>query len=145
MNHRVAGKHLNRSTAHRRALRKNFTVSLLRHERVTTTLAKAKALRPHIEKIITLGKKKDLARVRRAVALLQDKAVVAKLFDELGPRYQDRQGGYVRIMRLPGYRIGDGGDKAIIELVDNKVLEQKLEAAEAEQVQEAEAEATANA
>jgi len=145
MNHRVAGKHLNRSTAHRRALRKNFTVSLLRHERVTTTLAKAKALRPHIEKIITLGKQKDLARVRRAVALLQDKAIVAKLFDELGPRYKDRQGGYVRIMRLPGYRTGDGGDKAIIELVDNKVLEQKLEAARAEQEQEVEAEATANA
>ncbi|MEC7582861.1 MAG: 50S ribosomal protein L17 [Planctomycetota bacterium] len=145
MNHRVAGKHLNRSTAHRRALRKNFTVSLLRHERVTTTLAKAKALRPHIEKIITLGKQKDLARVRRAVALLQDKAIVAKLFDELGPRYRDRQGGYVRIMRLAGYRIGDGGDKAIIELVDNNVLEQKLEAARAEQEQEVEAEATANA
>jgi len=144
MNHRVAGKHLNRSTAHRRALRKNFTVSLLTHERVTTTLARAKALRPHIEKVITLGKKKDLARVRRAIALLQDKAVVAKLFDELGPRYRNRQGGYTRIMRLSGYRTGDGGDRAIIELVDNKVLEQTLQAA-AEQESETEIESAANA
>ena len=145
MNHRVAGKHLNRSTAHRRALRKNFTVSLLTHERVTTTLARAKALRPHIEKVITLGKKKDLARVRRAIALLQDKAVVAKLFDELGPRYRNRQGGYTRIMRLSGYRTGDGGDRAIIELVDNKVLEQTLQAAAAEQESETEIESAANA
>ncbi|MGE3172929.1 MAG: 50S ribosomal protein L17 [Planctomycetota bacterium] len=126
MRHRVAGKSLGRNTAHRRALRMNFTVSLIEHERVVTTLAKAKALRPHIEKIITLGKKKDLSRIRRAMAELQDKAAVRKLFDELGPRYASRPGGYTRIMRLADYRIGDGGTKAIIELVDNKVLERKL-------------------
>lgn len=133
MMHNVAGKRLGRNTAHRRALRMNFTVSLIQHERVVTTLAKAKALRPFVEKIITLGKKKDLARVRRAVGLLQDKDAVKKLFDELGPRYQNRQGGYTRIMRLADYRIGDGGSKAILELVDNKVLERQLGASAAEE------------
>ncbi len=130
MMHNIAGKSLGRNTAHRRALRKNFTVSLIQHERIVTTLAKAKALRSHIEKIITLGKQKNLSNIRRAMGLLQDKAAVKKLFDELGPRYQNRAGGYTRIMRLADYRIGDGGTKAMIELVDNKVLERKLGAAD---------------
>jgi large subunit ribosomal protein L17 len=144
MKHKVAGKHLGRSTAHRRALRKNFTVSVLMHERVTTTLAKAKALRPHVEKVITLGKNRTLSNIRRAASLLQDKEAVRKLFDEIGPRYANRPGGYTRIMRLPDYRIGDGGTKAIFELVDNKVLEQQLEAMEnAEQEVEEEQEANA--
>jgi large subunit ribosomal protein L17 len=112
MMHNIAGKRMQRNTAHRAALRKNFTVSILMHERV--------------------GKRKDLASVRRAVALLQDKTAVAKLFDEIGPRFANRQGGYTRIMRLSGYRPGDGGTRAIIELVDNKVLERKLKAAEAD-------------
>lgn len=132
MMHNVAGKSLQRNSAHRRALRKNMTVSLLMHERVVTTLPKAKALRPFVEKVITLGKKKDLAHIRRAVGLLQDKTAVKKLFDELGPRYQNRQGGYTRILRLSGYRPGDGGSKAILELVDNQVLERQLKSAEAE-------------
>jgi large subunit ribosomal protein L17 len=132
MMHNVAGKSLQRNSAHRAALRKNMTVSLIFHERVITTLPKAKALRPFVEKVITLGKKKDLARVRRAVGLLQDKAAVKKLFDELGPRYQNRQGGYTRIMRLSSYRPGDGGSRAILELVDNKVLEKRMQAADAE-------------
>jgi len=131
MKHNVAGKSLQRNTAHRAALRKNFTVSLLMHERVVTTLPKAKALRPFVEKVITLGKKKDLASIRRAVSLLQDKAAVKKLFDEIGPRFANRRGGYTRIMRLSGYRPGDGGTRAILELVDNKVLEAKMKAAEA--------------
>lgn len=132
MMHNVAGKSLGRNSAHRAALRKNFTVSVIQHERVTTTLAKAKALRPFVEKMITLGKKKNLANIRRAMGLLQSKAAVKKLFDELGPRYAARKGGYVRILRLPGYRIGDGGTKAILELVDNSVLERQLKAAEVE-------------
>jgi len=136
MMHNVAGKSLGRNSAHRRALRMNFTVSLITHERVVTTLAKAKALRPHVEKIITLGKSKNLNSIRRAMGLLQDRAAVKKLFDELGPRYQTRPGGYTRIMRLHDYRIGDGGSKAIIELVDNKVLERKLGAADAAQASE---------
>jgi large subunit ribosomal protein L17 len=131
MKHNVAGKSLQRNTAHRAALRKNFTVSLILHERVVTTLPKAKALRPFVEKVITLGKKKDLASIRRAVGLLQDKAAVKKLFEEIGPRFANRRGGYTRIMRLSGYRPGDGGTRAILELVDNNVLETKMKAAEA--------------
>ncbi len=131
MKHNVAGKSLQRNTAHRAALRKNFTVSLLLHERVVTTLPKAKALRPFVEKVITLGKKKDLASIRRAAGLLQDKAAVKKLFDVIGPRFANRRGGYTRIMRLSGYRPGDGGTRAILELVENNVLETKMKAAEA--------------
>jgi large subunit ribosomal protein L17 len=134
MKHRVAGKSLQRNTAHRAALRKNFTVSVILHERVVTTLPKAKALRPFVEKIITLARSTDektrLHRIRRAVSLLQDKAAVKKLFDEIGPRFATRPGGYTRILRLPDYRIGDGGTKVLFELVDNKVLESKLKAAE---------------
>lgn len=135
MKHRVAGKSLQRNTAHRAALRKNFTVSVILHERVVTTLPKAKALRPFVEKVITLARSTDektrLHRIRRAVSLLQDKAAVKKLFDEIGPRFATRPGGYTRILRLPDYRIGDGGTKVLFELVDNKVLESKLKAAEA--------------
>ncbi|MEY4672936.1 MAG: hypothetical protein RL148_720 [Planctomycetota bacterium] len=134
MRHNVAGKRMQRNTAHRAALRRNFTVSLIQHERVETTLAKAKALRPFVEKMITLGKKKDLHRVRRAISFLQDKDAVKKLFDVLGPRYATRPGGYTRIMRLPGYRVGDGGTKAILELVDNTVLETKRKVREADTV-----------
>ncbi|MBL8749227.1 MAG: 50S ribosomal protein L17 [Planctomycetes bacterium] len=134
MKHNVAGKKLGRNTAHRAALRKNFTVSLIKHERVVTTLEKAKALRPFVEKMITLARSNDaktkLHRVRRAVSMLQDKSAVKKLFDVIGPRFANRQGGYTRILRLADYRIGDGGSKVIFELVDNNVLEQKMKAAE---------------
>jgi large subunit ribosomal protein L17 len=141
MMHNVAGKSLGRNTAHRAALRKNLTVSLILHERVVTTLPKAKALRPHVEKVITIGKNKTLANIRRATALLQDKEAVKKLFDVLGPRYANRAGGYTRIMRMGDYRIGDGGSKAVFELVDNNVLERKL-SAESTETAEAPAEAT---
>ncbi len=132
MRHRLAGKRLGRSTSHRRAMRRNFICSVIKHERVVTTLERAKAMRRSVEKVITLGKQKDLARIRRAIALLGDKEVVRKLFDELGPRYKDRPGGYTRTVRLSGYRIGDGGSKAIFELVDNNVLENQLAQAAAE-------------
>jgi large subunit ribosomal protein L17 len=132
MRHRVVGKRLGRSTTHRRAMRRNFICSVIKHERVVTTLERAKAMRRSVEKMITLGKQKDLARIRRAMALLGDKQVVRKLFDELGPRYKDRPGGYTRTLRLSGYRIGDGGSKAIFELVDNSVLENELAQAAAE-------------
>lgn len=134
MKHKIAGKSLNRNTAHRKALRMNFACSVIKHERVVTTLAKAKALRPFVEKMITLAKKDDpetrLHRIRRAASYLQDKTVVKKLFDEIGPRFANRPGGYTRILRLPDHRIGDGSTKAILELVDNNVLEQKIKAAE---------------
>ncbi|MDO8348613.1 MAG: 50S ribosomal protein L17 [Planctomycetota bacterium] len=140
MMHRVAGKSLGRNTAHRAALRKNFTVSVLMHERVITTLPKAKALRPFVEKMITLARSSDpktrLHRIRRAVSFLQDKTAVKKLFDEIGPRFANRPGGYTRILRLPDYRIGDGGTKVVFELVDNKVLESKIKAAETAKVGE---------
>lgn len=126
MRHRVAGKKLGRSPSHRAALRRNFICSVIKHERVVTTLEKAKGLRRSVEKMITLGKRKDLHRFRRALTMLQDKEATRKLFDELGPRYESRPGGYTRIIRLAGYRIGDGGSKAILELVDNKVLEEQL-------------------
>ena len=135
MRHRVAGKKLGRNTAHRAALRKNFTVSLITHERVVTTLPKAKALRPFVEKLITLARSTDqktrLHRIRRAVSVLQDKTAVKKLFEVIGPRFANRPGGYTRILRLPDYRIGDGGTKCVFELVENNVLERKLQEAEA--------------
>lgn len=136
MKHKVAGKHLNRNSAHRKALRMNFAVSVIKHERVTTTLAKAKALRPFVEKMITLAKKGDdsdrLHRIRTAVSYLQDKTAVKKLFDEIAPRFANRAGGYTRILRLADHRIGDGSDRAIFELVDNNVLEQQIKKAEEE-------------
>lgn len=136
MKHKVAGKHLNRNSAHRKALRMNFAVSVIKHERVTTTLAKAKALRPFVEKMITLAKKGDdsdrLHRIRTAVSYLQDKTAVKKLFDEIAPRFANRAGGYTRILRLPDHRVGDGSDRAIFELVDNNVLEQQIQKSEEE-------------
>jgi len=136
MKHKVAGKSLNRNSAHRKALRMNFCVSVIKHERVTTTLAKAKALRPFVEKMITLAKKGDdsdrLHRIRTAISYLQDKSAVKKLFDEIAPRFANRAGGYTRVLRLADHRIGDGSDRAIFELVDNNVLEQQIKKAEEE-------------
>jgi large subunit ribosomal protein L17 len=151
MMHNVAGKRLGRNTAHRAALRKNFTVSVIRHERVVTTLTKAKALRPFVEKVITLARSNDpktrLHRIRQAVSLLQDKDMVKKLFDVIGPRFANRAGGYTRILRMADYRIGDGGSKVVFELVENDVLERKMKAAEegaANVTPDAEAEAGAS-
>lgn len=133
MRHRIAGRKLSRNSSHRAAMMRNFICSVIKHERVVTTLPKAKAMQRNVEKMLTLGKVKNLHNYRRAIARLQDEGAVAKLFNELGPRYANRAGGYTRVVRLSGYRIGDGGSKAILELVDNKVLEQQLaKAAEAE-------------
>ena len=135
MRHHVAGKKLNRTSAHRKATRRNMIVSLFRHERIITTVEKAKAFRPKAEKLITLAKEKTLVRYRRAISELQDKAVVKKLFDEIGPRFKDRAGGYTRILRLGKNRLGDNASQAILELVDNKVLEQQIAAADTEAVE----------
>ena len=105
---------------------RNFIVSVIKHERVVTTHQKAKGMQRAVEKMMTLGKVKTLHRFRQALSKLQDRDAVAKLFDELGPRYQDRPGGCTRVVRLSGYRIGDGGSKAILELVDNGVLASQL-------------------
>jgi large subunit ribosomal protein L17 len=148
MMHNIAGKRLGRNTAHRAALRKNFTVSVILNERVVTTMPKAKALRPFVEKMITLARSADaktrVHRIRRAVAVLQDKNAVKKLFEVIGPRFANRAGGYTRILRLPDYRIGDGGTKVVFELVENNVLEKKLAAKDAAATKETAA-ATAGA
>lgn len=117
MRHGVSGRKLGRPTDHRLALLRNLATSLLKHEQITTTLPKAKALRPYVERIVTLGKRGDLHARRQALAQVYDEAVVRKLFDTLGPRYAARQGGYTRVLRA-GIRQGDAAEMAIIELVD---------------------------
>jgi large subunit ribosomal protein L17 len=116
MRHRVAGKKLNRSTAHRRALLRNLVTELLQHEAVRTTTAKAKELRRWGDRMITLGKRGTLHARRQAAAVVRRGPVVRKLFDELGPRYAARPGGYTRIVKL-GVRPGDSAEIAMVELV----------------------------
>lgn len=117
MRHRNAGRKLNRTASHRKALFMNMSQALLKHEQIITTLPKAKELRPVVEKLITLGKKGGLANRRLAIARLQDQDLVKKLFDELAERYKERTGGYVRVLKA-GYRHGDNAPMAVIELVD---------------------------
>ena len=133
MRHRVAGKKLGRNGTHRRAVMRNIIASLFDHERIVTTIPKAKHYRRAAEKLITLGKVKTLHNVRRAQSILQDKDMVKKLFDEIGPRVKDRPGGYTRIVKLSKRRLGDNATQAVWELVDNKVLENKLAAEGAEE------------
>ena len=116
MRHRNAGFKLGRNTSHRRALLRNLVTSVLIEDRVQTTVAKAKAVRPLVEKMITLGKKGDLHSRRQAHYFLMTDASVTRLFEVVAPRYGDRQGGYLRIVRA-GFRQGDGGEKAFIELL----------------------------
>ena len=113
---------LGRTAAHRKAMLRNMVTDLFRHERIETTLPKAKALRPLAEKMITLGKRGDLHARRQALAVVRDKGVVHKLFTELADRYRDRQGGYVRILKL-GFRRGDNAPLALVEMVDAPVEE----------------------
>ena len=124
MRHRIAGKRLNRSMGHRKALRRNLITELFRHERIRTTRAKASAIRSEAEKLITTAKRGNAAgeakvvQARRsAAARLNDPEIVKKLFDEIAPRYADRPGGYTRILKL-GPRLGDAAEMAIIELVE---------------------------
>jgi large subunit ribosomal protein L17 len=132
MRHRKAGTKLGRNTSHRRALLRNLVTSVLTEDRVETTVAKAKAVRPHVEKMITLGKKGDLHSRRQALAYLQTREAVTRLFETVAPRYTDRQGGYLRIVRT-GFRVGDGGEKAFIELLGAEaVLEEKRQKREEE-------------
>lgn len=121
MRHRNAGYKLGRNTSHRRALLRNLVTSIVLEDRVETTVAKAKAARPHVEKLITLGKKGDLHARRQALAYLQTREAVTRLFDTVAPRYGDRQGGYLRIVRT-GFQRGDGAEKAFIELLGAEQL-----------------------
>lgn len=125
MRHRVAGYKLGRNTSHRRALLRNLVTSLIMEERIETTTAKAKAIKPLVEKMITLGKRGDLAARRLAAGYLMTDESVKKLFTTVGPRFGDRTGGYTRIIRT-GHRKGDGGESVFIELLGNeKVLAAK--------------------
>jgi large subunit ribosomal protein L17 len=125
MRHRNAGYKLGRNTSHRRALLRNLVTSIVLEDRVETTVAKAKAARPHVEKLITLGKKGDLHARRQALAYLQTREAVTRLFDTVAPRYGDRNGGYLRIVRT-GFQRGDGAEKAFIELLGaEKLLDEK--------------------
>lgn len=117
MRHGFSGRRLNRSSSHRKAMLSNMAVSLLKHEQIVTTLPKAKELRRVADKMITLGKKGTLHARRQAIAFLQDDVIVQKLFDELSPRYKERNGGYTRVLKA-GFRQGDAAPVAVIELVD---------------------------
>ena len=117
MRHLKAGRHLNRSPSHRHALMRNLARALFEHDRMITTVEKAKEMRPFVEKLITLAKKGTLHARRLAVARLHDKAIVTKLFTEIAPRYADRPGGYTRIIKRHERRLGDAGRTAFIELL----------------------------
>jgi len=123
MRHRVKGYKLGRTAAHRTAMTRNMMVSLIDHERITTTVPKAKHLRPIIEKMVTLGKKDTQANRRRAFSKLRDKDAVSKLFEVLGPRFNERPGGYCRILKISKPRLGDAGERAIIEFVERTLDE----------------------
>ena len=122
MRHRHSGRKLNRTSPHRRAMFRNMAASLVTHELIRTTLPKAKELRRVAEPLITLAKKDSVANRRLAFSRLRDKAAVGKLFTELGPRYEARPGGYLRILKC-GYRTGDKAPMAYVELVDRPVVE----------------------
>ncbi len=125
MRHLKAGKKLGRNTSHRRALLRNLVTSLILEERIETTEPKAKAMRPHVEKMITLGKRGDVAARRLAAAYLMTRPAVDKLFDIVAPRMGDRNGGYLRIIRT-GWQKGDGAEKAFVELIGSeKVIAEK--------------------
>jgi large subunit ribosomal protein L17 len=124
MRHRVAGRKLSRHTRHRELMFRNMLVSLLQHERIKTTLAKGKELRSWADNIISLGKQGTLHARRRAFALLRDKGIVKKLFDEIAPKFKDRQGGYTRVYRL-GWRQGDGSPLSLVELATYAPPEEK--------------------
>ena len=117
MRHRIAGRKLNRTASHRRALFANMAAALIKHEQIVTTLPKAKEMRRVADRLITLAKKGDLHARRLAVSRVRDETMVKKLFDVLGPRYKERPGGYLRILKA-GYRTGDKAPMAYIEMVD---------------------------
>ncbi|MEO1066958.1 MAG: 50S ribosomal protein L17 [Pseudomonadota bacterium] len=120
MRHRKAGRKLNRTSSHRKAMFANMAASLIKHEQIVTTLPKAKELRPFTEKLITLAKRGDLHARRQAISKIRDVAMVKKLFDVLGPRYTERNGGYTRVLKA-GFRFGDNAPMAVIEFVDRDV------------------------
>ena len=142
MRHRHGLRKLNRTSSHRLAMFRNMANSLLRHELINTTLPKAKELRRVVEPIITLGKKPSLANRRLAFDRLRDREVVVKVFDELGPRYKNRNGGYLRILKR-GFRKGDNAPMALVELMDRADTEQGEAGTDKEEGKKAAAKAAA--
>lgn len=130
MRHRYSGRKLNKTGPHKRAMFRNMTASLVEHELIKTTLPKAKELRSFAEPLITLSKQDNVANRRLAFDRLRNKETVAKLFTDLGPRYQERPGGYVRILKC-GYRTGDKAPMAYVELVGREIVETEEEVVEA--------------
>jgi large subunit ribosomal protein L17 len=126
MRHNLGYRKLNRTPEHRKALFKNMLNSLIKYEQITTTLPKAKELKPLIDKVITIGKKNNLSNKKRLFSKLQDKSSVVKVFDVLSTRYQKRNGGYSRVLKA-GYRYGDDAPMAVIELVDRDVEAKKVD------------------
>ena len=120
MRHRTKGRKLNRTASHRKAMFANMAAALIEHEQIVTTLPKAKDLRGVVDKLITLGKRGDLHARRQAIAQMRDIEQVRKLFDVLGPRYKERNGGYTRVLKA-GFRFGDSAPMAVIELVDRDI------------------------
>jgi len=124
MRHRRAGNHLARTSSHRTAMALNMATALIEHERIITTVPKAKNLRPFVEKLVTLSKADSVHHRRLAFARLGDKAAVKKLFDVLGPRFDARPGGYTRILKLAKRRLGDRAEQAVIEFVERTEIEE---------------------
>lgn len=129
MRHRKSGRHLNRTSSHRQAMFKNMAVSLFEHELIKTTLPKAKELRRVAEPLITLAKEDSVANRRLAFSRTRSKVAVGKLFNELGPRYASRPGGYIRILKC-GYRTGDNAPMAYVELVDRPIVAEEVDESE---------------
>ena len=119
MKHRIKGKKLNRTSSHRKALLKNMSQALIKHEQIITTLVKAKTLKPYFDKLISIGKKGNLSAKRQAISKVGDLKLVEKLFSKLAKRYETRNGGYSRVLKA-GYRYGDSAPMAVIELVDRE-------------------------
>ena len=126
MRHGVAHRKLGRTTSHRTAMFANMAASLIKHEQIVTTLPKAKELRPFVEKLVTLAKRGDLHARRQAISKVRDQDQVRKLFDTLAPRYAERNGGYIRVLKA-GYRYGDNAPLAVIEFVDRDPLAKGLD------------------
>ena len=140
MRHGAAHRKLGRTTSHRTAMFANMAASLIKHEQITTTLPKAKELRPFVEKLVTLAKKGDLHARRQAISQVRDVPQVGKLFETLGPRYAERNGGYIRIMKA-GFRHGDNAPMAVIEFVDRDVDAKGLDSGPVQSVDEGDDEA----
>jgi large subunit ribosomal protein L17 len=130
MRHGAAHRKLGRTTAHRTAMFANMAASLIKHEQIVTTLPKAKELRPFVEKLVTLAKRGDLHARRIAVSRVRDQDQVRKLFDTIGPRYAEREGGYIRVLKA-GFRYGDNAPLAVIEFVDRDPLAKGLDSGQA--------------